>query len=1041
MSAATCLGGPQPARGSAAVRAVPPQATATAAAGAAGAPGRLKLAIVGDVHGAWRPDRELAALRLLDPDLTLLVGDFGNEDVNLVKQISELPLPKAVILGNHDAWFTMTRRHSGRRAAPAQQHQQHHSSAGRPAPEAAASNGGAANGTMAAATTAAASAVASSPEAQGKATQGKATQLHKPAPPSPSASAASTPPAPGSAAGAASDGEPLDGVSLQLAALGASHVGYGTMRLDERGYTVVGARPFSKGGRSFTSIRSFMTALYGVSSMEESAYRIAQVAQSAPEPHALIVMGHNGPTGLGARPSDICGVDWEPSAGDHGDPDLQSALAALHRSGRRVALVTFGHMHHTLHPSVSRGPAGQRRLRRMAALDPATGTVFLNAATVPRVTLAPSSPVTAAAARPPSPPLAAAGKDPLSPKSYGSGRRARVAAKAAAAAAAAAAARGGAAAAGSTAAAATATAAAARESCDAPATVHHFMVAELEYGEVVSARDVWVQVTPVADETAEAVLAAATSAAAAAEGDDGGSDDETATPPLQPRRIGHFVVQLAREHVVLRTVPGSEGGSVVKFLWNAYDQVYESYVLEGRGAYKATSTTSDGSGSGSGEGQGRPKRQQNQFARVYNTLVNYSSAASTMAETAALVANDLRTFMTSDASELPQSLRQLNKLMQASEVQETVSAVTASMVRGAATATGVASLASLATASTSGGSTPAALLDTVMEAVLSERGRGLIGMAVGVATRNATVAMCEFLERRMEAAAGAAGGLSFGPKDLLDLLASDQGERVLTVLLTNSIRTAVTSYVDATTGYNMYDDLLSSIAKSEHRDALADLMSRVTATFCREIVSAYRRAAAAAATGSGGSAPAAANHAYGASFRHAASSRESSFSGAAGGAAAAGSAFSAAVTTVSLTAAAGGGSGGATASQHPDGPSGGAASADAATTVVAKPGNAAVAVIGSGLNGRLVAGSHHKVHGGGANAGSGLAGGALSRAMLSQAPPPWLRQGGAAGGGAAGLAGGLLVLPSGPLGPKLCVLASLALALCMYALSPRTMLL
>lgn len=37
-----------------------------------------------------------------------------------------------------------------------------------------------------------------------------------------------------------------DGVRRQLAALGPDHVGYGTKQLDEQGYTIMGARPFSK---------------------------------------------------------------------------------------------------------------------------------------------------------------------------------------------------------------------------------------------------------------------------------------------------------------------------------------------------------------------------------------------------------------------------------------------------------------------------------------------------------------------------------------------------------------------------------------------------------------------------------------------------------------------------------------------------------------------------------------------------------------------------------------------------------------------------
>ncbi|GLC33778.1 hypothetical protein PLESTB_000114800 [Pleodorina starrii] len=553
--------------------ATPAAAASPTPPAAAGTPGRLRLAIVGDVHGAWRGDREEAALRLLAPDLTLLVGDFGNEDVRLVRQVAELGLPKAVILGNHDAWFTMTGRSGAARRGGVQQ-------------------------------TLSAADLLADMRARGGGGGGGGDG--------------------GDGATSVAGGPAQDGVRQQLAALGTCHVGYGTMQLDEQGYTVMGARPFSKGGKNFSTIRAFMEGLYGVTSMEESAARIVQVAESAPPHHALVVMGHNGPAGLGSRAFDICGVDWESKAGDHGDPDLQAALSALHRSGRPVALVTFGHMHHTLHSAQNRGRTS--RFRRMVALDPTTGTVFLNAATVPRVVLAPTAAAAAAAAAAAPPPThgsgSAAAPPSTSPKSYGSGRRARMAAKAAAAAAAA----------------SSAVAAAALPTGGGPAygggpaTQHHFMVAELERGEVVSARDVWVQVTPVTDGTAAAVLEAASAAATAAavpasrsgiDGDGGGANNEAvdsdtdgdegikgeedevaaASAALGPRRIGDFVVQVVRDHVVLRTVAGANGG-VVKFVWNAYDQVYEPYVLDGGGAAVRQARGGEGSRADDGDDDG-----------------------------------------------------------------------------------------------------------------------------------------------------------------------------------------------------------------------------------------------------------------------------------------------------------------------------------------------------------------------------------------------------------------------------------------------------
>lgn len=66
-----------------------------------------RIAVVGDVHDQWG-EEDAIALRHLAIDLVLFVGDFGNEVVDLVRQIAALDLPKAVILGNHDAWYTAT---------------------------------------------------------------------------------------------------------------------------------------------------------------------------------------------------------------------------------------------------------------------------------------------------------------------------------------------------------------------------------------------------------------------------------------------------------------------------------------------------------------------------------------------------------------------------------------------------------------------------------------------------------------------------------------------------------------------------------------------------------------------------------------------------------------------------------------------------------------------------------------------------------------------------------------------------------------------
>jgi len=65
--------------------------------------------VVGDVHRWWRAG-DATFLERSEPDLTLFVGDLGDEDVEIVRHVAGLPVPKAVLLGNHDAWQSFGRK-------------------------------------------------------------------------------------------------------------------------------------------------------------------------------------------------------------------------------------------------------------------------------------------------------------------------------------------------------------------------------------------------------------------------------------------------------------------------------------------------------------------------------------------------------------------------------------------------------------------------------------------------------------------------------------------------------------------------------------------------------------------------------------------------------------------------------------------------------------------------------------------------------------------------------------------------------------------
>jgi uncharacterized protein (TIGR04168 family) len=139
-----------------------------------------------------------------------------------------------------------------------------------------------------------------------------------------------------------------------------------------RTITLLAGRPHALGGGEF-SFPERMLASYGVASMEDSTARLRALVESAPT-RELLVLAHNGPSGLGAAPSDLWGCDFRDAPADWGDPDLAEALAHARRLDKRVLAVIAGHMHS---PVRGGGPRAWQRRKE--------GTLYVNPARVPRI--------------------------------------------------------------------------------------------------------------------------------------------------------------------------------------------------------------------------------------------------------------------------------------------------------------------------------------------------------------------------------------------------------------------------------------------------------------------------------------------------------------------------------------------------------------------------------------------------------------------------------------------------------------------------------
>jgi uncharacterized protein (TIGR04168 family) len=145
-------------------------------------------------------------------------------------------------------------------------------------------------------------------------------------------------------------------------------IGLARRELPCQGLTLIGLCPLQSGGARLAFAKT-LWRVYGTSDPEPLLRRLIDEAQS----RRLLLLGHNGPAGLGSEPLAPFGRDWSPTGGDHGDPIFERLLDHASRTGKEVVLAVGGHMHDDC-----RGQARE-------ALRYAKRTPVLNACRVPRL--------------------------------------------------------------------------------------------------------------------------------------------------------------------------------------------------------------------------------------------------------------------------------------------------------------------------------------------------------------------------------------------------------------------------------------------------------------------------------------------------------------------------------------------------------------------------------------------------------------------------------------------------------------------------------
>jgi hypothetical protein len=126
------------------------------------------------------------------------------------------------------------------------------------------------------------------------------------------------------------------------------------------------------------------------------------------------------------------------------------------------------------------------------------------------------------------------------------------------------------------------------------------------------------------------------------------------------------------------------------------------------------------------------------------------------------------------------------------------------------------------------------IVDTLVEASLTERGQSLIALVASICTTRAVQVLTRWAERNAKAANIQPSSENDHCGKFASWLSGPQGHALISRCITEFVSTGVTSYCRATNHINPYDQVLQAASKPEHLKALRAL----TATFCETSVRA-----------------------------------------------------------------------------------------------------------------------------------------------------------------------------------------------------------